>query len=76
MSFGAKITVIDVITFFSNYITAIRGERNSFIYEITDGSSHAVDSDQRNYIRATIYAIIDCFDKNYRTFYEHRLVKT
>lgn len=72
---GAKKCIEDALRFFINYFEGIRGEGISLIFEINDGSYHHVDSKGRNYATATIYAIVDCFNKNAIEFKESRLIR-
>ena len=72
---GAKRCVEDALQFFISYFEGIRGESISLIFEINDGSYHPVDSKDRNYRTATIYAIVDCFNKGAIKFKESRLIR-
>ncbi|MEN0055491.1 MAG: hypothetical protein AAGC65_17575 [Mucilaginibacter sp.] len=71
----AKRGVEQALRFFISYFEGIRGESIPLVFEINDGSYHAVDSKARNYITATIYAIVDCFAKNSIAFWSHRLTR-
>jgi hypothetical protein len=72
---GAKEQVEKALRFFISYFEGIKGERMALIFEIIGGSYHPVDSKDRNYAIATIYAIIDCFAKNTIPFNSSRLPK-
>ncbi len=72
----AKPGVVKTLEFFVSYLKGISGESIPLTFEITDGSYHPVDSQYRAYVRATIYALVDCFDKNAIPFKEHRVRRT
>lgn len=57
--------ILQVLSFFSNYISAIKGRRESICFEIFDGSFN-YDTNRKAFMYATIRAIVNCFDK---TFY-------
>lgn len=63
---GAKEAISEVLRFFVGYLTALKGTPVSLNFEINDGCYHPVDSTPTGYMLATIYAIIDCFDDDYR----------
>ena len=70
---GAIKGVEEALSFFLSYLDGIRGESTHLIIEVNDGSYHPVDSKAWNYKIATIYAIVDCFNKDAIQFKEHRL---
>ncbi|SHE79811.1 hypothetical protein [Pedobacter caeni] len=53
------------LLFFTNYLSALKGKSVQLIFEITDGTYHLVDSDDKTYGYAVLYALVDCFDKTY-----------
>ena len=57
------------ITFFLNFLSTLKGENNNIVFEINDASYHVIDTSKiYDYEYATIYAIIDCFDKTILNF--------
>lgn len=62
-NFGHVPIVEEALTFFSNYISGIKGERISLAFEITYIGIHIIDTEARNFKEATMKALIDCFDK-------------
>lgn len=53
----------DVLTFFANYLTALKGRRSKrLVFEIIDGS-YKHDSRPNAFMCATVWALVSCFDK-------------
>lgn len=50
---------------FCNYLSIVKGKSTMLTFEITDGSFHPIESRDKFYGLATLYAIINCFDKEY-----------
>lgn len=73
--YGAKPAIEKVFRFFIDYFAGIKGEKIPLVFEINDGSFHPVDSRDIGYMYATVYAIINCFDKEYMKFKEHRVIR-
>ncbi|MET3980119.1 hypothetical protein ABIB62_002540 [Mucilaginibacter sp. UYP25] len=67
--------IIDTIKTFHGHLVALRGENLNLVYEVTKSSFHAIDSHPQYYAIATIYAIINCFDKSYREFDSEKIMK-
>lgn len=70
---GISKTIEEYLLFFSNYLSALKGNNIKLIFEITDGTFHLVDSDSRTYGYAALYALIDCFDKSYNSINEFKI---
>lgn len=62
--------IIRNLNFFISYASAIKGERFGLKFEIIDGSHHVVDSRVTDFHVATIYALVDCFDKTIKPITE------
>ncbi len=59
-----KPLIYSYLSFLLNLLKAVKGRlNNSIVIEVTDGSFHPVDSWKWGFIYATVYAFIDCFDK-------------
>ncbi|RIV68260.1 hypothetical protein [Flagellimonas aequoris] len=63
---GHKPVVEKVLSFFIDYLSAIKGKRIQLTIEIKDGCYHPVDTKARDFETATIYALINAFDKKAR----------
>ena len=61
---GHKPFVEKVLSFFINYLSGLKGEKVKLTIEINDGSYHEVDTRPKDYENATIFALINAFDKN------------
>ncbi|HEY4651891.1 MAG TPA: hypothetical protein VIG72_10780, partial [Pontibacter sp.] len=64
-SLGHKMFIEKVLNFFLTYLSGLRGERIHLTFEINDGTYHPVDSQAGDFLVATVYALINCFDKNF-----------
>lgn len=64
-----------ILNEFFNYFYELRGDKNLIKIEIQDGSYHPVDSQGKHYKIATMYALVDCFDKKAYQFQENRICK-
>lgn len=55
--------VEDVLMFFANYLTALKGRREkNLVFEIIDGSFNR-DSGRHAFMYATVWALVNCFNK-------------
>lgn len=55
--------ISEVLTFFGNYLSALKGRREkNLAFEITDGSFN-FDSGRHSFMFATVRALVSCFDK-------------
>lgn len=55
--------ISDVLIFFGNYLTALKGRREkNLVFEIIDGSFNN-DSGRGAFMYATVRALVGCFDK-------------
>ncbi|SHG31141.1 hypothetical protein [Pedobacter caeni] len=53
----------EVLTFFGNYLYALKGRREKkLVYEVIDGS-FCPDTCMRSFVRATARALVNCFNK-------------
>ncbi|MBC8883540.1 hypothetical protein H9X57_09510 [Flavobacterium piscinae] len=59
-------TVIDVLNFFISLVKVLKNEDMYFKVEMIDGGYSPVDSTNKLYEIATIFAILDCFDSSDR----------
>ena len=57
-------TIEELLSFFMSYVEALKGERITLKFKITDGAYHVVDSNYFAYQTAMIRALFDCFDCN------------
>ncbi|WP_034062248.1 hypothetical protein [Lacinutrix jangbogonensis] len=53
------------LQFFISYLNAIKENMSEIIFVISDATYHPVDSRPIDYQGATMYAIADCFGKNF-----------
>lgn len=67
--------IIRNLNFFISYTTAIKGERAGLKFEIIDGSHHVVDSRVTDFHIATIYALVNCFDKTIKPITERENIE-
>lgn len=63
---GHKPFIEKVLSFFVGYISALKGKSIKLTFEINDGSYHPVDTMPRDFETAVTFALINCFDKNFR----------
>lgn len=59
-----RLTIQECLSFFVTYLQGIRGERLNLTFRITNGSFHEVDSVNIGYQKATVLALLKCFENN------------
>jgi hypothetical protein len=69
-NFGHKPYIEEVLSFFTSYISGIKGKKIDLNFEINNISFHIVDTKARHFFEATMRAIISCFDLNIFPFNE------
>ena len=52
----------EVLTFFGNYLRALKGRGKSIVFEIVDGSFNR-DTGRHAFMYATVWALVSCFNK-------------
>jgi hypothetical protein len=73
---GHKPVIEDTLTYFTNYLSGIKGEIIALKYEITNIGFCDVDTQFKHYAEATMIALIDSFDKTLYPFNDKRLKGT
>lgn len=63
---GYKRFIERVLSFFASHVSALKGKYIKLQFEINDGSYQPVDTRPRHFEIATIYALINCFDKGFK----------
>lgn len=61
-NFGHIPVVESALSFFSNYVSGIKGERVTLQFEITNIGIHIIDTQAKHFFEATMKALISCFD--------------
>lgn len=56
-------SVIKVLSFFVSYLEGLKGQKVSILFEVFEGSSHHLHSDETSFELATHFALHDCFGK-------------
>lgn len=73
---GAKPEVEKILRFFLGYFAGLRNQSIPLTFEIIDGTYHQVDSSHIGYHRATVHALIDCFDHDHIKFNPNRVSRS
>lgn len=60
-----RIEIEKALNFFISYLEALKGEEVSLVFKISDSTYHQVDTRSRDFIMGTIYALLNCFGKNF-----------
>lgn len=63
--FRYQLDIENLLRFFIGYIAGLREDKINLTFEIVGGSYHVVDSTKLGIVRATMYALINCFDKSF-----------
>ncbi|MDR6457727.1 MULTISPECIES: hypothetical protein [Chryseobacterium] len=67
-NFGHRSIVDETLTFFTNYVSGIKGKTTFLKFEITNIGIHVVDTRPEHFEEATMKAIVNCFDKTINPF--------
>lgn len=62
-NFGHKPFIDETLSFFTNYVSGIKGERLYLEFEITNIGIHLVNTRAKHFAEATMKALINSFDK-------------